>query len=292
MKNRKFMTRLYLMYIIALVPLILFGLYKNGIELYSKGLVDFLNMFKPLIILLMGLIGALVGSLVREVKKAGKFDISILDKCKCDIVEAMLVVAILPLSSSPIIVFLVTFAFSLMFSKLKVNRIVLEYILIEGSNVLFGLNNFHNAYEINTVLNYNGIDLFFGSGAGGIFATNILFILIALVFLSFNKLYKKEMVYSALVVFLVISIVPFMIRGAYTEILPFIFGYNFFFILVFIAPNLYSSSYTVKGQILSGVLIGLLTYGLYYLTPYTSCLLAVLIVSLLKGVIDRIFVIK
>lgn len=166
------------------------------------------------------------------------------------------------------------------------------YIIIEGINVLLKLNVFANVYELNTVLNYDGLDLLWGLGSGGIFSTSILFVLIGFIFLCFNKLYKKEMVISSLVIFLILGVVPFMFKGDYNSIFPYIFGYNILFVLVFILPNLYSSSYTVKGQVLSGFLAGILTYALSFLTPYTAAILAVLIVSIISGIIDRIFIVK
>ena len=292
MKRRSLNTRLYLMYLIALAPLIIFGLYKNGIELYNRGVVDFIGLLQPFVILLCGVFGALLGGVLREWKRDVKFGLEMLDKIKCDIVEAVLLTAILPISSNALIVLGVTFAFSLFLSKLKLNRIALMYIVVEGINVLLGLNNFNNAYESSTVLNYNGFDLFFGSGSGGIFSTNVLLITLGVIFLSFNKLYKKEMVYSSLFTFLILGSIPKMISGQYTEIFPYIFGHNVLFILVFIAPNLYSSSYTIKGQITSGILIGIITFVLSFWTPYTAAILAVSITSILKGVLDRIFVVK
>jgi len=292
MKKQDLTKRLNLMYILVLIPLILFGLYKNGIRLYQKDLVDLINAFKPLILLFMGSLGALVGSILRETDKDHKLSLETIKKCKSNIIEAILVVAILPLKSSPIIVFLTMFLFASCLNKLKINKMVLEYIVIEAMNVALGLNTFFNAYDMHTVLNYNGLDIFFGLGPGGIFATNIFLIILALIVLSFNKIYKKELVFASLATFLALGIIPNMILGHYSDIVPFIFGYNIIFILVFIAPSTSSTCYTIKGQITSGILIGLLTYGLYYLTPYTACVLAVLIVSLLKSIIDRIFVIK
>lgn len=292
MKKRSLNTRLYLMYFIALVPLLLFGLYKNGILLYKKGLVDGITSLKVPIVIAMGIIGAFLGALLREKKKGKTVDVGILNKCKVDVLEAILVVAILPLKSSPIVVFLVTFIFSIFHKKISINRIALMYIVIEGINVLFGLNTFTNAYELSTAANYDGIDLFFGLGSGGICSTSILLILLALLFLSFCKLYKREVAYSSLLAFLALSIGSFMILGKYTEIFPLIFGYNIFFSLVFIAPNLYSSSYTVKGQIMSGILIGILTFIISFFAPYAAVILAIAFVSLINGIIDRIFVIK
>lgn len=280
------------MYLIALFPLIVFGLYKNGVSLYFKNVGEFGDVIKPFLLLAMGLIGALIGGAIREWRKISKVNKPLIDKLKCDIVEATLIVAILPIDSNPIIIFMTTFISSLLLENFKLNKVALMYIVIEGINVLLGLNNFDNIYEANTVLNYDGFDLFFGSGSGGIFSTNVLLITIALIFLSFNKLYKKEMVYASLITFLILGIVPNMISTHYELITPLIFGYNILFILVFIAPNLYSSSYTMKGQITSGILIGILTYVLSFWTPYTSAILAVIATSILKGILDRMFVIK
>lgn len=291
MKKKNISSRLYLMYAICLLPLIIYGTFKNGINLYRKDLVDVLGMLKPLILLGMGISGALLGGIIRELKE-NKHSKDLIEKCKGNIIESVLLVCILPLKSGPIITFLVTFIFSLFFSKLKINKIALMYLVVEGINVILRLNAFSNPYLDNTLLKYDGIDLFWGLGLGGVFSTSILFILIGFVLLCFNKLYKKEMVISSLITFLILGIVPYMIMGNYDKIFPYIFGYNILFILVFVGPNLYSSSYTIKGQILSGILIAILTYLLSFITPYTSAILAVLIVSLLKGIIDRIFVIK
>lgn len=280
------------MYFIALVPLILFGLYKNGIELYVKGLVSFIEMFKPLIILFMSLAGALVGCLFRERSSIKNNDFHIFDKFKGNIVEAILLSSILPLKTSPIIVFVISLLFSAFGTKMKVNKVALMFLLVTIFNIICGINTFDNVYETSTVLNYNGLDLFFGLGTGGIFSTSIILILIGLLFLSFNKLYKKEMVLSSIITFVLLGIVSYMIMGKYTEIFPLIFGYNILFTFVFIEPNLYSSSYTVKGQVLSGVLIGIFTYILSYIAPYMAASIAVLIASLLKNILDRIFVIK
>ncbi len=280
------------MYLIALLPLLMFGCYKNGVEVYMKGFVGLYGLAKPLLLLSCSVLGAMIGGILREWKNVKKFNFSLLDKIKGDVVEAVLVVAILPIDSNPLTILGITMAFGLFLGKVKINKVALLYIVIEGLNVLWGLNNFKNAYEINTVLNYNGLDLFFGSGTGGIFSTNVFLILLGYLFLSYNKLYKKEMVLASVATFLLLGSIPKMIGGQYTEILPYIFGYNVLFVLVFVAPNLYSSSYTLKGQIVSGILIGILCFAISFMTSYTAAVLAVLIASGLKGILDRMFVIK
>lgn len=285
-------TRIYIMYGIALLPLLIFGFYKNGISLYAKDYIDFYPMFRSIIIMVLALGGALTGSAFREYLKDKKVSDKSLKRCKTDIVEALLVSCILPINTNMLVAFIVPLLSSLLLNRVKFNRIALMYLAIEGANVLLKVNSFKNVYEASTVLNYDGFDLFLGMGPGGMFSTSVLFILLGTIFLSFNKLYKRELVFSSIGTFLILGIIPSMMRGAYTGIFPYIFGYNVLFVLAFIAPNIESSCYTEKGQITSGILIGILTYAISFISPYTAAVGAVFIVSLLSGILDRIFVIK
>jgi len=284
--------RIYIMYAMALLPLLAFGFYKNGISLYMRDHIEFYQMFKPILILLIVLTGAVLGGVAREWFKDRKVSKKTFERCKRDVVEALLIACILPINTSLIAAFTIPFLIGLATNKIKFNRIAVMYVLIEGINVLLKVNSFNNIYEASTVLNYDGFDYFLGQGPGGIFSTSVLFIVLGMIFLSFNKLYKRELVYSSLGTFLILGIIPAMIKGAYANILPYIFSYNILFVLVFIAPNIESSCYTEKGQIASGIIIGILTYALTYITPYTAAILSVLIVSLLSGIIDRLFIIK
>lgn len=292
MNKRSWTSRLYLCYGIVLIPLIIFGFYKNGILLYMKNYVDFLGMLKPLIIILMGLCGVLLGTVLKEYRDKKTLTRDFKNKCKGPIIEALLITMILPLKSSPIIVFFVTLIFAAFLSETKINRVALMYIVIQGVNALLGLNSFSNPYESSTVLNYNAIDLFLGSGTGGICSTSIIIIIFGLIFLSFNKLYKRDLVLSAILSFSLLVIVPNMLGGSYERIFSEFFGYNILYSFVLIAPNLYSSSYTVKGQILSGVVLGILTYFIMIIMPYNAAIISILVVNLLNGIFDRIFVIK
>ena len=52
----KIMRRL----LIALTPIILFSIYKNGILPYTKGYIDFLSALKPLFMILMGILTSIL----------------------------------------------------------------------------------------------------------------------------------------------------------------------------------------------------------------------------------------
>lgn len=285
MKNR-FDIRIQFMTFLSLIPLILFGLYKNGISLYQRGLVGRIEAFKPLIILLMGVVGVLLGSIIREYK-TNKNIKDILEHSKILIVESLILGMMLPINSSPLILFGVTFIMGLFFRRLEVNRIAVFYGLMEIINKILGTNSFANIYENSTKLELNGLDMFLGSNIGGICSTNILLVLLALIFLSFNKLYKKDIAYSSILTYVLLVIGYAFIKENYGLIFPLLFGYNTMFIFTLVAPSTYSSSYTEKGQIISGILLAFITFAFHKIFMYNSSILGVIIISLLRKYIDK-----
>lgn len=290
---KKVLTRrLNLIYFVTLLPLILFGLYKNGIDLYIKNYVNFTQAFKPFILIFISVSGAFIGSIIKERKTNKKIDLTYITKCKRELIESALFACILPIKSSPIIVFLISFLTFYLIKRDKINKPAFMYIIISVINRLLSLNIFLNAYELSNTLNYNSLDLFFGLGAGGICSTNILIISMSLLILSFNELYKRDISYSALLTYFIIVSGYKMMSGAYTEIFTMLFSYNTIFAFVYIAPIISSSAYTNKGQVLSGILIALITFALSFITPYTSSLVAIFIISLISNILDRIYIIK
>jgi len=291
-KNEKLISKLNLTTLITLIPLILFGFYKHGIYLYKKEYIDLFGALKPLIIITLSVVGALLADVIKEFKTNRQIDFSILSKSRTSIIESIILAMVLPIKSSPVIVFIIVTLVNLFLDKIKINKIALMYLLLALINSLLGLNTFQNTYELTNSLNYDGFDLFLGFGSGGICATSILLITASIIILSFNKLYKRDLVVSSIIVFILLGTIPYMISEEYSEILKFIFGYNILFSFVYIAPNLLYSTYTLKGQILSGIVLAFLTYFLTFVTPYNAVFISIIIVSLLSGIFDRIFVIK
>ena len=288
--KKKFNKGLYFLTFICLIPLLMFGLYKNGYILYKKDYINTARAIKPLVLALMSLAGAFLGTFIRErkVKDIKK----ILNKNKIIYLEAIIISFLMPINSSPIILFIVMFVMGKWFRTFEINRIAVFFILIEVINKMLGLSSFLNLYEEYGEAVYNGFDLFLGFSPGGICSTSTLLILISLLVLSTNRLYKKEIPLTSIIVYSVFTIVYYMVTKNYEVIFPRLFGYNTLFTFVFVAPNLYSSSYTDKGKSLMGLLIGVITFILSFIFPYNNAILAVLITSLFKKQIDKPFLIK
>ena len=292
MSKKGISQRLYFTTFLCLIPLILFGLYKNGLQLYKKDLITPILMLKPLIIIAMSLAGSFIGTTIREFKSKNKDIHKILNNNKIIFLESIIIALLMPINSSPIILFIAMIIMSLFFRRFELNRIALFYIGLEVINKIFGMNSFENLYEVSSMVKYNTMDMFLGFASGGICSTSVLLILIALFVLMNNKIYKREIPVSSIITYVILVSVFNMIKGDYVNILPTIFSYNVLFIYVFVAPNLYSSSYTEKGKMLSGIVIGVLTFILSFFTYYGSAIIACFIVSILRNILDKPFILK
>ena len=180
MSKKGISQRLYFTTFLCLIPLILFGLYKNGLQLYKKDLITPILMLKPLIIIAMSLAGSFIGTIIREFKSKNKDIHKILNNNKIIFLESIIIALLMPINSSPIILFIAMIIMSLFFRRFELNRIALFYIGLEVINKIFGMNSFENLYEVSSMVKYNTIDMFLGFASGGICSTSVLLILIAL----------------------------------------------------------------------------------------------------------------
>lgn len=283
--------KLNLVIITCLSLLVLFGFYKNGVFLYQKKLISFVEMFRPILIVCMSISGCVLGSFLHERKKNKAIKLEFLEKLKSNIIEAILIACVLPLSTSPLLLFLLILCFYFIFDKTNFNHITLMIIITGIINVLLGINTFENVYESTFDLHYNSLDLFLGMGVGGISSTSIFIILISLFILTFNKIYKKNVAIASIMTFTILTLLIAIITNNYTHIFKTLFSHNILFSLVFISTDIKSSCYTDKGQKLFGIIISILTVVLSYIIPDFAVFVAILFTSLIKNVLDRIFVI-
>ena len=68
--------KIILNYILALLPLIIFGFYKNGIFLYNKELVSLLDMFKPIYLPFLGAFIFFIVDYIYSLIKKEKYSIT------------------------------------------------------------------------------------------------------------------------------------------------------------------------------------------------------------------------
>lgn len=292
MKNKKITSRLNLLYIISLIPLVLFGIYKNVIFLSSRSDISFPLSLKMIAIIFMSISGSVLGISLKELKKNKRVTLKDIYDNRELLLDALLMSMMLPLKTSPFIPFIVTLIISIIKIKGKLNKCALMYLIVFLINEILHLNVFDITVDFSNPIALRWTDLIFGLGEGGIGATSIVLILVGLVILCFNPIYKKEIAISSIITFSLLVIVPDMISANYSDIFKMLCGYNALFSFVFIAPSLKYSAYTTKGKVLSGILIAVLTYFLILLVPYAASMISILLINLVTPIIDRIFVIK
>lgn len=266
-------------YFIALIPLLLFSFYKNGILLYQNKLISFIDMFIPLYFYIISI---LVGFLVAHLNKSDKREYvlyALILACTISINTNMLLY--------PIVLFVSLFIASFLQKKKEFNLLASTRILLILA-LLLNSYSYMNVAEKIEAFNYNYLDIFIGYGVGGLASNSLFFCFIAFLILSFNKFYKKVIpIASSFSAFIVFILLFFITKNEiYLENL---LNGSLYFAFVFVGTDLYVSPYTKMGKIIYGLVIGLFTVLLSIFVPiYEAPYLVILFVSLFFPIFDKI----
>ena len=292
LKSNDSIKRTSIIYLISLLPLILYGFYKNGLSLYLKEYISFKTMFKPLIMIIIGfLIGVLVNFIYEILIKKNKFKLSELIFCSFHPIYGILIAGISSINTKIYLFSIVTFVvlFISKFLKYKIN-----YVALSGLIIFFIMNQFHklsflNIYEASKVFNLNSLDYLLGKGSGGIITTNILLLIISYLILCTSKIYKKNIPIYGMLTFTILVVGYSIYKNNIGGIMDMLFTNGIMFSFIFVATDSISSSYTKKGIVIYSILAGIVTFGLYLINPALSSFGGILVASILNSVIDLKF---
>lgn len=292
-RNNNSIFKISMLYIISLLPLIIFGFYKNGVSLYLKECVSLFGMFKPLIFVLTGgLIGSLVNIIYEKFIKKSKDKIKDILFSSFHIVYGLIISCLLSINTNYILFILVAFII-LFISKVltikSINVVALTSLIIILLTYLFSEFTYLNVYETNTVLNLNATDYLLGRGSGGINTTCISLLVLSFILLWNIRTHKKEISIYSIITFAIMIIFYSIYKSNIASIFEILFTNGILFSLIYVAPEPISSSYTKVGKIIYGIVVGLLTFILYLVNPSLAVLGAILISSILSSVIDAKF---
>ena len=275
-KDKKSLVKAYML---ALIPLLLFGFYKNGILLYQNEFISFSDLFIPLYFYF---ISALVGFLVALIRKDAKTEYvlyGLILGCSISINTNMLIY--------PLVLFTVLFITSVIARKYAFNFLALTRIFLIIA-LLFNSYSYLNVSEKIEAFNYNLFDIFWGYGSGGIGSTSLFFLLISFLILSFNKFYKKEIAISASSSFLALFLAFFLATRDISYLEKALNG-SVYFAFLFVASDLYVSPNTKRGMLIYGALIGILSAILTLFVPiYEAGYISILLVSFFIPMINQI----
>lgn len=292
-KSNNSIKRICFNYFLSLLPLILFGFYKNGISLYIKKYINIFDMFRPLYFIFIGLfIGILVNIIYEKIIKKSKDKYMDIIFSSFHPLYGIIISCIISINTNILLFSSVTFIVLFISKFIKDNKI--NYIALSSLIIFFIMNmfdkfSFLNLYEASNKFNMDAIDYMFGRGSGGIFTTNIILLIIGFIVLSYSKIYKKSITIFSSITFIILTIIYCIFVNNIGNIMNMLFTNGILFNFVFVATDPLSSSYTKEGKIIYGVLVGLFTFFLYLINPVLSSLGAILIASILNYILDMKF---
>ncbi len=259
--------KIMLYHFYALIPLLIYGFYKNGISLYLSGDISLEKSLMPLIYI----IG--FAFIMFILKKILKKDFNLKD------FYFYASILFLPITYNYLLVFLlftlfyflsltkINFPFNLMF-------LIVLYIILELTSNLTFLN------EAQSIKNYSytNLDFFIGKGESFMFTSSIFFSLISFIYLSL-KPYFKSLIPLA---FLVFYILETIIVGHYVS-LEFTNVVGIFCAVYFLGAEFFSSPITkIKMCVYAFVIASLTVCFNVFIDYYLSVIISIYITQILS----------
>jgi len=309
--------------IIALTPIIIFTFVKNGIIPYSKGYINILGLFYPLIFILISTLATFTFETIYSyIFLRKKHNFKELIKNSYSIFPGLFLSLILPINTPIIILIIGSFMSSIIakmlfggfgnniFNPALVGRlfIITMYAIVIGNS-----GGYLNSYELDTISSstpltnlstisgigtYNEIvkpygslmDFFIGTIPGAVGETSALLCLLAFIYLTIFKVIKwKIPVVYILTVFSITYVIGGMNDLGIWYPLFHIFSGGLMFGAIFMATDPVTSPVTPIGQVLYGLFLGILTVIFRFLTPFPEGVLtSILTMNMFVMILDKI----
>ena len=309
--------------IIALTPIILFAVYKNGIVPYIYNKISFIEIFYPLLFILLPAgvtfgLELLFGFLVKKERGSNLFKYV---KNSYAFFPGLFLGLICPLNLPLSILILGAIAASILgklvfggFGQNIFNPALIGYIIIVSSySLFFSSNNYLNKYEIDTIsgstplttiktvennISYDTIvkpygdlgDFFLGFIPGSAGEVSGILCICAFIYLVLTKTIKWQIpVFYVSTVFILTTIIGIILgQGLYYPVVHLLSG-GLLFGAVFMATDPVTSPVTKPGMILGAIIMGILTVFLRYNSSYPEGVAtSILVMNLLTFILDKI----
>lgn len=307
--------------VISLIPIILFSFYKNGILPLIKGTGSLLELFRPLLLIAVPMAVCLLTEYLFYLIKKEKKDIKYLINESFALIPGIFIGLIIPIHTPIWLVAVAAIIASLskMFcgglGKNPFNPALVGalFIIIFASSYIGSLGGYTNSYELDAIsgatplanfsaLSYAGTyeeivgkygslwSFFFGSIPGALGETSSVLCIFAFIYLLANKVIKWRIpVYYVATVFLMSALVGFNNDiGLWYPVFCILSG-SVLFGAVFMTTDPVTSPITRHGQVLGGIILGILTVGIRYLTNFPEgVLISILIFNALMIFINKL----
>ena len=309
--------------LIALIPIIIFAFYKNGIIPYINGKANLYQMFLPLIFILISisitfLAEYLYGVLVKKEPKSLKYHF----KTKYSIFPGLFLALILPINT-PIWVLIVGALTASIIGKIifggfgnnifnpaLIGRI---FIITIFASLIADSGGYLNGYEVDTISkatplsNYASLEtigtyeelvapygslwnFFFGTIPGAIGETSAFLCLLGFFYLTYKKALKWRIPLTYILTVFVMTYIIGVLNdvGLWFPLFQILSG-GLFFGAIFMATDPVTSPTTPIAQSIYGIFLGILTVAFRFLTSAPEGVLtSILIMNMFVIILDRV----
>lgn len=268
---KKIISYLY----ISIIPLLIFGFYKNGIKSY-----DGIYILHPLILDLVGFAsGALVSIILEKKKPLTSF-----------YPFYGLLSASLVFPNTSIIVFgLICFISLFIYKKINKNNVNIVCVI---ALIVILISNFYETSYLNLVINSNtnldGLDYLLGKGSAGLNASCTLLSLTSYLYLSTKAFYKREIPLYSFLTYSILMVIYLSFIGDINSLFVRLLSNGTIFSLVFVSTMGTTSSYTKRGRICYALILGILVFILSFSFPSLAVISAIFLVSIMHKYIDKL----
>lgn len=260
---------------ISIIPLLIFGFYKNGIKSY-----DGIYILHPLILDLVGFASGAVVSIILEKKKPLTSFYPFYG----------LLSASLVFPNTSIIVFGLICFISLFIYK-KINKNNVNIVCVIALIVILISNFYENSYlnlVINSNTNLDGLDYLLGKGSAGLNASCTLLSLASYLYLSTKAFYKREIPLYSFLTYSILMVIYLSFIGDINSLFVRLLSNGTIFSLVFVSTMGTTSSYTKRGRICYALILGILLFILSFSFPSLAVISAIFLVSIMHKYIDKL----
>ena len=268
---KKIISYLY----ISIIPLLIFGFYKNGIKSY-----DGIYILHPLILDLVGFASGTLVSIILEKKKPLTSFYPFYG----------LLSASLVFPNTSIIVFgLICFISLFIYKKINKNNVNIVCVI---ALIVILISNFYETSYLNLVINSNtnldGLDYLLGKGSAGLNASCTLLSLASYLYLSTKAFYKREIPLYSFLTYSILMVIYLSFIGDINSLFVRLLSNGTIFSLVFVSTMGTTSSYTKRGRICYALILGILMFILSFSFPSLAVISAIFLTSIMHKYIDKL----
>lgn len=304
--------------LITLIPFIIYSTFKNGIYPIIKGYGNLYLVFKPLIFVVVASLFGMITEYIYYYLKKDKRDFYSLFTESYAIIPGVFLSLIISINTPIWLVIVGSIIASL--SKVLMGGLGKNILnpALTGSlfiTIIFSslVGGYLNPYEVDTIssatplsnmtasgylVTYDNLvkpfgslfNFLFGNIPGAIGETCSILCIISFIYLTYKKIIKWRIPSSYVGTVVVISLIICLTKGIGLWFILFnILSGGLLFGAVFMATDPVTTPITRRGQIISGILMGIITMGIRYLTPLPEgVLISILIVNIITVFINKL----